>query len=198
MRLASGVAGAATGVPRRTTTTSSDRVATLRFDFELADPGHLTTIIAAVKRVDSVEGLVCLPWHKDCERGGHSMFCSGLTIGICLTPVDVAHGGLDVVAGSHRANIARTQVDRGLDLPRVTLRADRGDLTVHMSCALHRSTHPTSRELRVAYTGFALPPRPGDEPAQAAQPRLRRERAAIGDPGTRAQFGPEPEHRGAP
>jgi GTP pyrophosphokinase len=29
-------------------------VATLRFDFELADPGHLTTIIDAVKRVDSV------------------------------------------------------------------------------------------------------------------------------------------------
>jgi hypothetical protein len=23
-----------------------------------------------VKRVDSVEGLSCLPWHKDCERGG--------------------------------------------------------------------------------------------------------------------------------
>ena len=66
-----------------------------------------------VKRVDSVEGLVCLPWHKDCERGGHSMFCSGLTVGICLTPVDEAHGGLDVVAGSHRANIARAQVDRG-------------------------------------------------------------------------------------
>jgi GTP pyrophosphokinase len=37
-----------------TTTTSPDRVATLRFDFELADPGHLTTIIAAVKRVESV------------------------------------------------------------------------------------------------------------------------------------------------
>jgi len=160
---------------------------------------HFSEVTAEglVKRVDSVEGLVCLPWHKDCERGGHSMFCSGLTVGICLTPVDVAHGGLDVVAGSHRANIARTQVDRGLDLPRVTLRADRGDLTVHMSCALHRSTHPTSRERRVAYTGFALPPRPGDEHAQAAQPRLRRERAAIGDPGTRAQFGPEPEHRGA-
>ncbi|MEN8161753.1 MAG: hypothetical protein ABFS41_16915, partial [Myxococcota bacterium] len=32
-----------------------------------------------VKRVGSVEGLACLPWHKDCERGGHSMFCSGLT-----------------------------------------------------------------------------------------------------------------------
>ncbi len=127
-----------------------------------------------MKRVESVEGLACLPWHKDCERGGHSMFCSGLTVGICLTPVDEAHGGLDVVAGSHRANIAHAQVDRELDLPRVTLRADRGDLTVHMSCALHRSTHPASRERRVAYTGFALPPRPGDGHAEGAQARLRR------------------------
>jgi hypothetical protein len=144
-----------------------------------------------VKRVDSVEGLVCLPWHKDCERGGHSRFCSGLTVGICLTSVDEAHGGLDVVAGSHRANIARVQVDAGLDLPRVTLRADRGDLTVHMSCALHRSTHPVSRERRVVYTGFALPPRPGDHHVDEAQPRLRRERAAIGDANRSARLGAE-------
>jgi Phytanoyl-CoA dioxygenase (PhyH) len=171
---------------------------------ELLDDGHRpgdpfgehfadVTAEGLVKRVDSVEGLVCLPWHKDCDRGGHSMFCSGLTVGICLTPVDDAHGGLDVVAGSHRANIARAQVDRELDLPRVTLRADRGDLTVHMSCALHRSTHPVSRERRVAYTGFALPPRPGDGTAEPAQPRLRRERAAIGDPATRARLMPEIE-----
>jgi hypothetical protein len=133
-----------------------------------------------LKRVDSVDGLVCLPWHKDCDRGGHSMFCAGLTIGICLTPVDEAHGGLEVMAGSHRANIARAQIDDTLDLPSVTLRAERGDVTVHMSCTLHRSTHPTTRERRVAYTGFALPPRPGDSHAQDAQPRLRQERAAIG------------------
>ena len=135
-----------------------------------------------VKKVGSVDGLVCLPWHKDCQRGGHSMYCSGLTVGICLTPVDEAHGGLDVMAGSHRANIAGVQVDRGLDLPSVSLRADRGDLTVHMSCALHRSTHPVSRERRVAYTGFALPPRPGDHHGEGGQQRLRRERAAVGDP----------------
>jgi phytanoyl-CoA dioxygenase PhyH len=133
-----------------------------------------------LKRVDSVDGLVCLPWHKDCDRGGHSMFCSGLTIGICLTPVDEAHGGLDVMAGSHRANIARAQIDHALDLPAVTLRAGRGDVSVHMSCTLHRSTHPTSRERRVAYAGFALPPRPGDGHAEDAQSALRRERAAIG------------------
>jgi Phytanoyl-CoA dioxygenase (PhyH) len=156
---------------------------------------HFSEVTAEglLKRVDSVEGLACLPWHKDCERGGHSMFCSGLTVGICLTPVDEAHGGLDVVAGSHRANIARAQVDRELDLPRVTLRADRGDLTVHMSCALHRSTHPASRERRVAYTGFALPPRPGDGHAEDAQPRLRRERAAIGGPSTRPRLASEIE-----
>ena len=133
-----------------------------------------------LKRVDSVDGLVCLPWHKDCDRGGHSMFCAGLTIGICLTPVDEAHGGLDVMAGSHRANIARAQIDDSLGLPAVTLSAERGDVTVHMSCTLHRSTHPTTRERRVAYTGFALPPRPGDSHAQDAQPQLRQARAAIG------------------
>ncbi len=157
---------------------------------------HFTEVTAEglTKRVDSVEGLACLPWHKDCERGGHSMFCSGLTVGICLTPVDEAHGGLDVVAGSHRANIARAQVERELDLPRVNLRADRGDLTVHMSCALHRSTHPASRERRVAYTGFALPRQPGAEHAEAdSQSRLRRERAAIGGPGERPRLASEIE-----
>jgi hypothetical protein len=133
-----------------------------------------------LKRVDSVNGLVCLPWHKDCDRGGHSMFCSGLTIGICLTPVDEAHGGLDVIAGSHRANIARSQIDHMLDLPVVTLRARRGDVSVHMSCTVHRSTPPTSRERRVAYTGFALPPRPRDGRASHVHRGSRLERAAIG------------------
>jgi hypothetical protein len=142
-----------------------------------------------LKRVDSVEGLVCLPWHKDCDRGGHSMFCSGLTVGVCLTPMDEDHGGLDVMAGSHRANIARAQIDRTLDLPAVTLRAARGDLSVHMSCTLHRSTHPTSRERRVAYTGFALPPRAGDGHAEDAQAGLRRDRAAIGGSSGSELFG---------
>ncbi len=146
-----------------------------------------------LKRVDSTEGLACLPWHKDCDRGGHSMFCSGITVGICLTPVNREHGGLDVMAGSHRANIARTQIDRTLDLPAVTLQAERGDVTVHMSCTLHRSTHPTTLERRVAYTGFALPPRAGDAHEEAAQPRLRRERAAIGDPTSRPRLASEIE-----
>src|SRR5262249_43604365 len=35
-----------------TTQTSSERVAKLRFDFELADPSHLASILASVKRID--------------------------------------------------------------------------------------------------------------------------------------------------
>jgi GTP diphosphokinase / guanosine-3',5'-bis(diphosphate) 3'-diphosphatase len=34
--------------------TTSDRVAHLRFDFELADPSHLDSLLKAVARVDSV------------------------------------------------------------------------------------------------------------------------------------------------
>jgi GTP pyrophosphokinase len=34
--------------------TSSDRVARFRFDFELADPNHLDSLLKAVQRVDSV------------------------------------------------------------------------------------------------------------------------------------------------
>jgi hypothetical protein len=189
----------------------ADRSATLRDLFadprylaigELLDDGHRpgdpfgehfadVTAEGLVKKVGSVDGLVCLPWHKDCQRGGHSMYCSGLTVGICLTPVDEAHGGLDVMAGSHRTNIAGVQVDHGadpgLDLPAVRLRAERGDVTVHMSCALHRSTHPVSHERRVVYSGFTLPPRPGDHRGgDGQQRRLRSERAAVGDPGTAA------------
>jgi GTP diphosphokinase / guanosine-3',5'-bis(diphosphate) 3'-diphosphatase len=34
--------------------TGADRIARLRFDFELADPSHLDSLLAQVKRVDSV------------------------------------------------------------------------------------------------------------------------------------------------
>ena len=37
-----------------TTHVGKDRIATLRFTFELADIAHLSSILAAVKRVDGV------------------------------------------------------------------------------------------------------------------------------------------------
>jgi GTP pyrophosphokinase len=49
-----------------TTVTQPDRIARLRFEFELADPDHLDSILGAVKRVGSVyDAARVLP-------GGHS------------------------------------------------------------------------------------------------------------------------------
>jgi guanosine-3',5'-bis(diphosphate) 3'-pyrophosphohydrolase len=49
-----------------TTQTQGDRVARLRFEFELADPGHLDSLLAAVKRVDSVyEAARVLPGRRE-------------------------------------------------------------------------------------------------------------------------------------
>jgi GTP pyrophosphokinase len=36
------------------TAAGSDRVSRMRFDFELADPAHLDSLMAAIKRIDSV------------------------------------------------------------------------------------------------------------------------------------------------
>jgi GTP pyrophosphokinase len=42
-----------------------DRIARLRFEFELADPGHLDSILSAVKRVGSVyDATRVLPGHN--------------------------------------------------------------------------------------------------------------------------------------
>jgi GTP pyrophosphokinase len=46
------------------TQTQADRIARLRFEFELADPGHLDSILAAVKRIGSVyDAARVLPGH---------------------------------------------------------------------------------------------------------------------------------------
>jgi GTP pyrophosphokinase len=46
------------------TQTSADRVARMRFDFEMADPGHLESVLKAIKRVDSVyDAYRLLPGH---------------------------------------------------------------------------------------------------------------------------------------
>src|SRR6476659_7414229 len=52
-----------------TSQTSTERVAKFRFDFELADPNHLESIIWAIKRVDSVYAAYrVLPGHAKAEK----------------------------------------------------------------------------------------------------------------------------------
>ena len=144
------------------------------------DPDVGDSAEGLLKKVQVVEGISDVSWHKDCAMGGHSRHCCGLTVGISVTGAGRENGELGVVPGSHRANIAPLGVE-GLDLPRVPLPTRTGDVTVHCSCTLHMSRPPVSAERRVVYTGFGLAPRPGDQVVGRTPEEIRGERARLGD-----------------
>lgn len=113
---------------------------------------------ALFKPIGVAEGISDIPWHKDCSLGRHSYECCSLTVGVSVTGAGPGSGQLRVIAGSHRALIWPSLLDTSrLDLPDVALPTETGDLTVHLSCTLHRAEPPTERERRVLYTGFGLP-----------------------------------------
>jgi hypothetical protein len=115
-----------------------------------------------VKPLGIVRGLSDLPWHKDCGQGGHSYSCNGLTCGISVTGADRTSGALGVIPGSHRANTMAAGRDPRLDLRPLVLETATGDVTVHCSDTLHRAFPPVDRTRKVVYSGFRLPPLPGD------------------------------------
>jgi hypothetical protein len=125
-----------------------------------------------VKPLGIVRGLSDLPWHKDCGQGRHSYACSGLTCGISVTGADRVSGALGVIPGSHRANTMATSRDPRLDLRPKMLETATGDVTVHCSDTLHRAHPPIEQPRKVVYSGFGLPPLPGDE--VVADPRYGR------------------------
>ena len=140
-------------------------------------------IEALFKPFGVVEGISDLPWHKDCALGRHSYDCCSMTVGISVTGADAGSGQLRAVAGSHRALMwPSDHREHRSDLPAVDLPTRTGDVTVHLSCTLHKSQPPVERERRVLYTGFRLPLRGTDGRARGA-------RAAPVDPRGRAGEG---------
>jgi len=129
-----------------------------------------------VKPLGIVKGLSDLPWHKDCGQGNHSYMCNSMTCGISVTGADRVSGALGVIPGSHRANTMATGRDPLLDLEPRMLETATGDVTVHCSDTLHRAHPPVERPRKVVYSGFGLPPLPGDE--VKANPRYSREARA--------------------
>jgi hypothetical protein len=129
-----------------------------------------------VKPLGIVRGLSDLPWHKDCGQGQHSLNCNGLTCGISITGADRTSGALGVIPGSHRANTIATARDPKLDLQPMMLETQTGDVTVHCSDTLHRAHPPVERPRKVVYSGFGLPPLPGD--VITPDPRYSREARA--------------------
>jgi hypothetical protein len=142
-------------------------------------PRHGDTAEGLLKKVDVLEGISDVSWHKDCSLGGHSRGCCGLTVGISITGAQQRNGELGVVAGSSRANVQPIDVRPDLDLPRLPLPTNTGDVTVHCSCTLHMSRPPMDRERRVSYTGFGLAPRPGDVREELDAEEIRRRRQAL-------------------
>lgn len=134
-----------------------------------------------LKKVGVLEGISDVSWHKDCSMGGHSRGCCGLTVGISVTGAQQRNGELGVVAGSSRANVQAIDVRPDLDLPRIPLPTNTGDVTVHCSCTLHMSRPPIDQERRVVYTGFGLAPRPGDVREDLDPEEVRRRRQALSD-----------------
>jgi len=133
-----------------------------------------------VKPLGIVRGLSDLPWHKDCGQGMHSYRCNGLTCGLSVTGADRTSGALGVIPGSHRANTMAAGRDPRLDLRPRMLETERGDVTVHCSDTLHRAYPPVERPRKVTYSGFGLPPRPGDV-VQRDRDAVRAQRASLSD-----------------
>jgi hypothetical protein len=145
---------------------------------ELTGDGHRhrRTAEGLVKPLGIVRGLSDLPWHKDCGQGRHSYDCNGLTCGISVTGADRTSGALGVIPGSHRANTMATGRDPNLDLQPMLLETNTGDVTVHCSDTLHRAHPPVEQPRKVVYSGFGLPPLPGD--VIESDPRYSREARA--------------------
>ncbi len=149
-------------------------------DYRQQNPDHGDSAEGLLKKVDVVEGISDVSWHKDCSMGGHGRHCSRLVVGISVTGAGPESGELGVVAGSHRANVVPLGAD-GLDLPKLPLPTSTGDVTVHCSCTMHMSRPPVSASRRVVYTGFDLAARPGDQRRQRTEDEERRDRASLND-----------------
>lgn len=140
-------------------------------------------IEALFKPLGVTEGISDIPWHKDCSLGRHSYDCCGLTVGISVTPGGSTTGQLHALAGSHRALIWPSLMDPTArhDLVDVPLPTGTGDVTVHLSCTMHRAEPPTTGERKVLYTGFGLPARDAEAAGSARRHLMEtsRERAPL-------------------
>jgi hypothetical protein len=122
------------------------------------DPGN--RIEALDKPIGVTEGISDVPWHNDCSLGRHSYECCAITVGISVSGAGAESGQLRVAPGSHDALVWPSLLEpRAVGLPDLALPTATGDVTVHLSCTLHRAEPPTARERKVLYTGFRLIPR---------------------------------------
>ncbi len=113
-----------------------------------------------IKVPGATEGLVDLPWHRDCGMGGHPVKCPMLNVGIQLDPATAAAGQLLMIAGSHRGTSRLPLPREASGLPVAPLSTEPGDVTVHFGHTLHAAPPPTDRSAsgrRALYLTFVPP-----------------------------------------
>lgn len=147
--LASTVIGALDHDPR------VERLLDLSGDDLVNHPDRALGTFAVLKRPTADEGLTNLPWHIDCGLGGHPVSCPGLHLAVQLTASNPDLGAFKIVPGSHDASVRRSDVEAGR-CPVVTADTRPGDVTLHMTHAVHAAPAPlnTSTGRRTMYLGF--------------------------------------------
>ncbi|MGA3146732.1 MAG: phytanoyl-CoA dioxygenase family protein [Acidimicrobiales bacterium] len=113
-----------------------------------------------IKVPGASDGLVDLPWHRDCGMGGHPVKCPMLNVGIQLDPASAASGQLVMIAGSHQGTSRLPGPQEAQRLPAVPLSTEPGDVTVHFGHTLHAAPPPTDHRApgrRALYLTFVPP-----------------------------------------
>ena len=106
-------------------------------------PDRLDGNGVVIKVPGATEGLVDLPWHRDCGMGGHPVKCPMLNVGIQLDPATTASGQLEMIPGSHRGTSRLPGRGEAAGLPVVAVATEPGDVTVHFGHTLHAAPPPT-------------------------------------------------------
>ena len=113
-----------------------------------------------IKVPGATQGLVDLPWHRDCGMGGHPVKCPMLNVGIQLDPATAAAGQLLMIAGSHRGTSRLPHPREAAGLPVVPLSTEPGDVTVHYGHTLHAApppSDPSASGRRALYLTYVPP-----------------------------------------
>ena len=110
------------------------------------DENEIHSTIVLWKQFGMVEGLADLPWHRDCQLGGHAKNCPTLVMSAHLGAAQSESGDLRFLPGSHRGSFWVDDTNaRDLD-GSVGVGAQQGDLTLHYSDVVHMAPSPTSKE----------------------------------------------------
>jgi len=110
------------------------------------DEDEIHSTIVLWKQFGMTEGLADLPWHRDCQLGGHARNCPTLVMSAHLGEAQPESGDLRFLPGSHRGSFWAQDMNQRDLVGSIGVGAEPGDLTLHYSDVVHMAPAPTSAE----------------------------------------------------